>query len=103
MSDEEQGRAPGKRITSSVEVEVSPAVAFAAFTGELNLWWVRGPINHWAAGRMIEIRLEPHVGGRLLEVYGQGEPLELGRVTLWEPGRRVAWKSCVDDVDTDVS
>lgn len=56
-------------VSSEVEVAVDPDTAFVAFTEELDLWWVRGPINHHAAGRCLAMRCEPGVGGRLLEVY----------------------------------
>ena len=102
MSDAHQSAGAERRVSSVVDVEVAPDVAFAAFTEELDLWWVRGPINHWAAGRMREMRIEAGVGGRALEVYDD-DALELGRITAWEPGKRVAWSSSVDDVETDVS
>ncbi|HEY2427391.1 MAG TPA: VOC family protein [Acidimicrobiales bacterium] len=88
----------------SVNVAVDPAVAFATFTEELDLWWVRGPINYFDAARAVGMRCEPGVGGRLLEVYdaGTNEGLELGRITVWEPGARLAWDSSVDDVRIDV-
>jgi uncharacterized glyoxalase superfamily protein PhnB len=90
--------------SSMVEVAADPATAFTAFTGELDLWWVRGPINAYDSGRLVEMRCEPEVGGRILEVYDTrtGEGLELARITAWEPGRRVAWKSSLDDVTVDV-
>jgi uncharacterized glyoxalase superfamily protein PhnB len=88
----------------SVSVGVDPATAFTAFTEELDLWWVRGPINYFDAARAIGMKCEPGVGGRLLEVYdeGTGEGRELGRITAWEPGRRLAWTSSVDDVEIEV-
>ena len=88
----------------SVSVGVDPAAAFTAFTEELDLWWVRGPINYFDAARAIGMKCEPGVGGRLLEVYDEatGEGRELGRITVWEPGRRLAWTSSVDDVEIDV-
>jgi hypothetical protein len=89
-------------VSSEVEVAVDPDTAFAAFTEELDLWWVRGPINHFAGGRAMAVRCEPGVGGRLLEVY-EDDALELGRITAWEPGKRLAWRSSVDDVNIDVS
>lgn len=54
--------------------------------------------------KLIEMRCEPGVGGRLLEIYdrGSGEGLELARITAWEPGRHLAWKSSLDDVTIDV-
>jgi uncharacterized glyoxalase superfamily protein PhnB len=86
---------------STVEVSADPQTAFAAFTEELDLWWVRGPINAYDSGRLVEMRCEPGVGGRILEVY-DGDALELARITAWEPGERVAWKSSLDDVSIDV-
>lgn len=88
----------------SVSVGVDPATAFAAFTEELDLWWVRGPINYFDAARAVGMRCEPGVGGRLIEVYDEatGEGRELGRITVWEPAGRLAWKSSVDDVEIDV-
>jgi hypothetical protein len=37
--------------TVSVSVTVDPATAFRAFTEELDLWRVRGPINYFDSGR----------------------------------------------------
>jgi uncharacterized glyoxalase superfamily protein PhnB len=90
--------------SSVVEVAADPLTAFTVFTDELDLWWVRGPINAYDSGRLVEMRCEPGVGGRILEVYDaeSGEGLELARITLWEPGRRLAWKSSLDDVTIDV-
>src|SRR5206468_2408875 len=94
---------PRSRL-SLVEVAADPQTAFAAFTEELDLWWVRGPINAYDSGRLVEMRCEPGVGGRLLEIYDaeSGEGLELARITGWEPGRRLAWESSLDDVSTEV-
>ena len=89
---------------STVEVAADPQTSFTAFTEELDLWWVRGPINAYDSGRLVEMRCEPGVGGRILEVYDAetGDGLELARITAWEPGRRLAWQSSLDDVTIDV-
>lgn len=93
-----------KSVASEVEVGVDPATAFTAFTDEINLWWLRGPINNWDSARVVEMRCEPGVGGRLLEIYDEskGDSLELARITAWEPGVRLAWNSSVDDVQIEV-
>ena len=94
-----------RRVVSEVEVNVTPATAFAVFTDELDLWWVRGPINFSGhAGRVFAMRFEPGVDGRLLQVYdsADGEVMQLGRITAWEPGVRLAWQSTMDDVETEV-
>ena len=46
-------------------------------------------------GRALAMRCETGVGGRLLEVYddASGDTLELARITAWEPGRRLGWRS----------
>ena len=95
---------PAHSISSSVEVPVDPATAFRAFTEELNCWWLQGPINFHDSSRALENRMEPGVGGRIIEVYDAdtGEGLELARITVWEPGERVGWQSSIDDVQTEV-
>jgi uncharacterized glyoxalase superfamily protein PhnB len=93
-----------RTVSAEVTVGVDPKTAFAIFTDEMDLWWVRGPINFYDASRAIARRCEPGIGGRLLEVYDDatGEALELGRITTWQPGERLAWNSSVDDVHTEV-
>lgn len=94
-----------RSVVSEVEVSVDPLTAFKVFTDELDLWWVRGPINFSGdAGRVFALRFEAGVGGRLLQVYdsADGEAVEQGRITIWEPGARLGWQSTEDDVETDV-
>jgi hypothetical protein len=61
--------------TASVEVAADPGTAFRAFTEEIDLWWVRNPINFWDSGRVTAMRIEPGVGGRVLEVYSGDDVL----------------------------
>lgn len=91
-------------VESEVAVGVDPATAFTAFTDEIDLWWLRRPINNWDSARVVEMRCEPRVGGRLLEIYDEakGDLLELARIIAWEPGVRLAWQSSVDDVRIEV-
>lgn len=94
-----------RTVASEVEVGVDPATAFTVFTEELDLWWVRGPINFSGdAGRVFALRFEPGVGGRILTVYDapDGDERIQGVVTAWAPGRLVAWRSATDDVRTAV-
>lgn len=89
---------------ASVQVDVDPLTAFTAFTEEIDRWWVPGPINAWDFGRAITRRIEPGVGGRVVEVYDDaaGDVLELGRITVWEPGERLAYRSSVDETEVDI-
>lgn len=94
-------------VSSQVEVRVDPETAFRAFTEELDLWWLRGPINFWSAShRVVEVRCEPGVGGRIVEVLdvpGGDEVLVRARITAWEPPTRLCFDSAQDDVSTEVS
>jgi uncharacterized glyoxalase superfamily protein PhnB len=93
-----------RSASAAVEVAVDPLSAFTAFTEEIDAWWVRGPINFFDSGRAVAMRIEPGVGGRVLEIYddAQGDALELGRITVWEPGVQLTYRSLVDDTEVDV-
>jgi uncharacterized glyoxalase superfamily protein PhnB len=94
-----------RSVSSQVMVSVSPQAAFTAFTSEMDLWWVRGPINFFDSARAVRMVCEPGVGGRILEKYGTSpdDGLELATITIWEPGQRVGWKSSLDDVEVEVT
>jgi hypothetical protein len=82
---------PTDAVTATVEVAVDPATAFEIFTEEIDRWWKPGPINWYDPYRAVGKRIEPGVGGRWLEVYDDitGDVLEVGRITVWEPGVRL--------------
>lgn len=69
-----------------------PDEAFALFTEDIGLWWRRDTPYWNDRERGLSIRLEPGEGGRFIEVYDldSGSGMEVGRVTAWEPGRRLA-------------
>src|ERR1700759_266685 len=81
-------------VSSEVEVAVDPDTAFAAFTEELDLWRVRGPINHFAGGRAMAVRCEPGVGGRLLEVY-EDDALPANRCSRRRSNSARAWLTTI--------
>ena len=78
--------------TAEVLVEATPDEAFALFTDEIGLWWRTGTPYWNDRERGLSVRIEPGVGGRFVEVHDleTGEGFEVGRVTAWEPGRRLA-------------
>jgi uncharacterized protein YndB with AHSA1/START domain len=77
---------------AQVVVEAAPEEAFEIFAGEIGLWWRRDTPYWNDPERGLTIRIEPWVGGRFLEVYDleSGTGLEVGRVTAWDPGERLA-------------
>ena len=94
--------------TAEVVVAAAPDDAFAVFTDEVGLWWRTGTPFWNDPERGLSVRIEPYVGGRFMEVYDleTGEGFEVGRVTAWEPGRRLAltWTQVgwPDDATTDL-
>jgi uncharacterized glyoxalase superfamily protein PhnB len=91
-------------VRASVDVSVDPATAFRIFTQEIDAWWDRGPHNFYDGGRAAAIRFEPGVGGRFLEIYDEaaGDFLEIGRITLWDPGRRFVFRLSLSDTAVDI-
>ncbi|MDZ7679068.1 MAG: SRPBCC domain-containing protein [Acidimicrobiales bacterium] len=88
-------------MTTGIDVEVDPMAAFVAFTEEYDQWWGDGPIDADQSWRLVERRIEPGVGGRLVEDHGDEERV-LGTITVWEPGARLAWTTR-DDVTIEVT
>lgn len=79
-------------VVVSVLVDVDPATAFAVFTEDVDLWWKRGPAFRFSTASGT-LRFEPGVGGRLVEVFGAGDDVyEVGRVLLWQPGKRLIFE-----------
>ena len=62
-----------RSVSSAVTVNVSPDVAFSAFTSEMDLWWVRGPINFFDSARAVSMisaqRLAKSAHKNLDDVY----------------------------------
>jgi uncharacterized protein YndB with AHSA1/START domain len=85
---------PGDRARVEVTVAVEPAVAFDVFTREIDLWWRKGPRFRPGGRRTGVLHLEPGMGGRLFESFGEGsgeQLLEIGRITLWDPPSRLVF------------
>ena len=81
------------QTSHTVEVPVDARKAFELFTTGINRWWKRGTYYWNDRARARGLRFEPHVGGRFIEVYDDttGEGFEIGRVLVWEPGRRIVY------------
>jgi uncharacterized protein YndB with AHSA1/START domain len=90
MTGSVQPEAPLEAIRQSVVVPVRPERAFAAFTGEIGLWW---PLARHSVGgeRARDVIIEPCVGGRILEQIEGGEQAQWGTVVRWEPPQRLAF------------
>lgn len=83
--------APPASVRASVTVAVGPERAFQAFTGEIDQWYRRGVATMGRGRGATTLRIEPGVGGRVLEVLADAEERERGRVLVWEPGTRLVF------------
>ncbi|MGE0789549.1 MAG: SRPBCC domain-containing protein [Sandaracinaceae bacterium] len=81
------------RARASVLVRVPIEHAFRVFTEDIDRWWRRGLKYRVSGKRTGILHLEPFVGGRLFESYGEPPRVfENGRVTRWEPPRELAFE-----------
>ena len=83
----------GDKVRVQTFVRVAIADAFDVFTLELDQWWRRGPAYRVGGKQPGALHLEPELGGRIFEQYGErGEGLhEIGTITAWEPPRHFAF------------
>lgn len=87
-------------VRATVEVALPLAEAFRVFTAEAGSWYVVDRHTVVDHRRTVDIRFEPRIGGRFVDVYdaATGDGREMGRITVWEPPRRLAF---VDARDTE--
>jgi uncharacterized protein YndB with AHSA1/START domain len=78
-------------ITVSIRVAATPARAFDVFTREIGMWWQPNELFRFTRKSPGQLQFEPGLGGRLIEVLPDGEVFEIGRITSWQPGVRLAF------------
>jgi len=78
-------------VRQSITVAAGQERAFRVFTEEFGAWWPRD----YSIGKveMADFVVEPKAGGRWYEVGVDGTECDTGRVTAYEPPRRLvlAW------------
>jgi uncharacterized protein YndB with AHSA1/START domain len=78
-------------VRKSFEVELPPPETFQLFTSDMALWWPA--THHLGPSPMIEIVIEPRVGGGWFEVDQDGTTCQWGSILAWEPPDKLvlAW------------
>lgn len=78
-------------VEQALDLGVEADDAFAMFTDGLRTWWPSEAT--WSGASLESIGIEPFVGGFCYERGPHGLRLDWGRVTGWEPPRRLrfAW------------
>jgi uncharacterized protein YndB with AHSA1/START domain len=85
-------------VSVSTVVAVDPERAFEVFTGEIDLWWRRGP-RFRSPERAGAMRFEPGEGGRLVCEDEAGAVVEIGRVRVWKPAERLVFEWRVNNFE----
>ena len=78
-------------VIVSLRVKVSPARAFEAFTQDIGLWWRPNALFQLTPRGDGVLRFDGREGGRLLSTLPNGRDFELGRISVWAPGERLAF------------
>jgi uncharacterized protein YndB with AHSA1/START domain len=78
-------------VRKAITVAASPERAFRVFTEQFGVWWPKE--YSIGAADMVDMVVEPRVGGRWYEIGVDGSECDTGWVTAYEPpGRLVlAW------------
>jgi hypothetical protein len=76
-------------VIVSLRVKATPQQAFDAFTQEIGAWWRPNPLFQLTPRGDGELRF---VGReRLVTRLGNSKEFEIGRVSVWAPGERLAF------------
>jgi uncharacterized protein YndB with AHSA1/START domain len=74
----------------SLLVDCSIDHAFETWTQQPETWW---PLAHTVTHEPgVRVTFEPRVGGRIFERTPAGAEVEWGRITAWDPPRRLVYE-----------
>ena len=84
----------GDKVRVQTFVAVPVADAFEVFTREIDQWWRRGPAYRVGGRSPGRLHLEPRLGGRVFEQYGEGGAglHEIGAILAWAPPAHLAFE-----------
>ena len=89
------------KVYVSLRVPADPMRTFEVFTREISLWWQPSGLFQIGRDGDGQLAFDPGPGGRLYTRFADGAEFEIGRVSVWEPGRRLAfsWRQMSFDPD----
>ena len=79
------------KVFLALRVPADPARAFDAFTEDIGAWWRPDPLFQITPQGDGALSFEPGPDGRLVTRLGNGKTFEIGRILVWEPGRRLVF------------
>lgn len=75
-------------IKLALEVDAAPATVWTSLTAGIGEWWPKQFYVGTAPKRFV---VEPRVGGRVFEDWGDGDGVLFGTVLVWDPGKALTW------------
>lgn len=78
-------------VLVAIRVAASPQVAFEVFTQEIAAWWRSSGLFETTPRGDGVMAFEGGAGGRLVTTVSNGHVFEIGKITAWEPGARLAF------------
>lgn len=78
-------------VIVSLRVKATPQEAFDVFTQEIAAWWKPNGLFQITPRGDGVLRFESGEGGRLVTDLPNGKSFEIGRISAWAPGERLAF------------
>jgi uncharacterized protein YndB with AHSA1/START domain len=78
-------------VIVSLRVKATPQEAFDVFTQEIAAWWRPNGLFEITPRGDGVLSFEGGAGGRLITTLPSGKVFEIGRITAWAPGERIAF------------
>lgn len=78
-------------VIVSLRVKATPQETFDLFTQEIGLWWQPNELFQLTPRGDGQLRFEPGEEGRLVTDLPNGHTFEIGRISAWVPGERLAF------------
>jgi len=79
------------KVYLALRVAADPWRTFEVFTREIGAWWRPNRLFPVTANGDGMLAFEPGVGGRLTTTLANGTVFEIGRISVWEPGKRLVF------------
>ncbi len=80
------------KVYVALRVPTDPMHAFEVFTQEIASWWQSSDLFAVTADGDGTLSFESGVGGRLFTTLTDGQEYEIGRICVWEPGKRLVFE-----------
>ena len=90
-ANEPEAPAVTSKVFVALRLKTTPERAFAAFVGEIGVWWKPNGLFQTTPRAPGLLAFEPGQGGRLTETLANGKVFEIGRIRVWEPPARLVF------------